>query len=130
MMLTRANACCLSVRLKSNLPACEFLSTGIGALKRKPAVLNWSPMLKSLAGYLAAAAASALIAAGLTPEFGNSALIWAGVSVLRLADDDVQADGATGGKHPKYLTSPRPRFASGTVRTTDSDCVIRSPSKL
>ena len=40
MTLARMNACCLLVRLKSNLAVCEFRSTGVGALKRNPAVLK------------------------------------------------------------------------------------------
>src|SRR5687768_1228855 len=122
MMLTRANACCLSVRLKSNFPACEFRLTGIGALKRKPAVFKPSPMLKSLAGYVAAADPSAAIAAGFTPEFGNSAVICAGVSVCSVATEDVHCAGGRGGKQPRYLTLPCPRLPSGTVRTAEMDC--------
>src|SRR6185436_10334595 len=99
-MLTRAKACCLLVRLKSNFPACELRVTGTAALNLYPAVFKPSPIVKSLAGYLAAAAPKTCIAAGFTPELGNRAVICAPVSVRGEAADAVQFAGVMGGVHP------------------------------
>ena len=64
MTFVRKNIACFEVIFRSSLATCEFCLSGAGALKRKPAVFKslpglLSPMVKSLAVYLAAAAYNA-----------------------------------------------------------------------
>src|SRR5215207_5222322 len=71
-MMGRKEICWFAVAFQSKRAQCWLSLTGVEALKRKPAVLSrrpgWlSPTVKSLAGYLAAAAASAAVASGFTP---------------------------------------------------------------
>src|SRR5713226_7004170 len=113
MTLVRTKSSCLLVRLKSNRPTCELRVTGVGALKRNPALFrirpldgSLSPVVKSLAGYLAAAAARACIAAGFMPTAGKIVFSWAVVRVV------IPPEGF--GKR----SSPRPKLGRGTVRRT------------
>src|SRR5438094_10366240 len=108
--------------LKSNLAACELRFTGTGALNLKPAVFRPSPMVKSLAGYLAAAAASAETATGFMPTKGKMLLSWAVVSVWIEGVTVVpHVPAAVPGGHALYLSSPCPRLARGTVSRMELD---------
>src|SRR6266404_2629293 len=94
MIFVRTKSCCFDVRLKSKRPTCEFKFTGVGALKRNPAVFSnredvLSPTSpKSLAGYLAAACANAAAASGFMPPgiLGKMVLSWAVVKVVTPPD--------------------------------------------
>src|SRR5262249_28092656 len=118
--LPRTKNVCLLLMFQSMRATLEFRCTGVGALKRKPAVLSsWlallSPTVKSLATYLAEGQATAVKAAGLMPSDGKMGANCAVVRVVTVAA--VPQLGVASGQ-VVTLSCPLPRLASGTTRTT------------
>src|ERR1051326_5037781 len=94
------STCCLLVGFQLSVPQCWLYLSGVEALKRKPPVLRPSPTVLSLAGYLAAAAASALTAVWLMPSEGKAAATCAGLRMINFVRSAVHGLGRMLGSQP------------------------------